>query len=101
MPTQTWRTDGLLWAPPARAVADATRGQADLRAVRAVAADAVQRHKCTIEQLVAELRAGPKHGSAALRAALEDVIAGADSAAEAELIRLIKASDLPEPMYNA
>ncbi|HET7016115.1 MAG TPA: hypothetical protein VFI65_19495 [Streptosporangiaceae bacterium] len=51
--------------------------------------------------MIAELRAGPRQGSAALRAALEDVIAGADSAAEADLIRLIKASGLPEAMYNA
>jgi hypothetical protein len=100
MPAQVWRTDGLLWAPAARAVADATRGQTDMRAVRTIVADAVQRRKCTIEQLIAELRAGPKQGSAALRAALEDVIAGADSVAEAELIALIKASGLPEPMYN-
>ena len=93
--------DGLTWAPPARAMADATRGQTDLRAVRAVVADAVQRRKCTIEQLIVELRAGPNQGSASLRAALADVIAGADSVAEAEFIALIKASDLPEPIYNA
>lgn len=101
MPAQVWRMDGLTWAPPARAMADATRGQTDLRAVRAVVADAVQRRKCTIEQLIVELRAGPNQGSASLRAALADVIAGADSVAEAEFIALIKASDLPEPIYNA
>jgi hypothetical protein len=100
MPTRVWRTDGLLWAPTARAVADATRSQTDLRAVRAIVADAVQRQKCTVEQLSAELQAGPKQGSAALREALKDVIAGADSAAEAEFITLIKASGLPEPKYN-
>src|SRR5712691_2564342 len=79
MPAQVWQTDGLLWALAARAVADATRGQTDLRAARAVVADAVQRGKCTVGQLAAELDAGPKQGSAALRAALEDVMAGADS----------------------
>jgi hypothetical protein len=101
LPEQVRRTDGLRWAPVARAVADATRGQTDLRAVRAIVASTVQQGKCTVAQLIAELEAGPRKGSGALRAALEDVIAGADSAAEAELIRLIKASDLPEPMYNA
>jgi hypothetical protein len=100
MPTTAWQTDGLLWAPAARAVADATRGQTDLRAVRAVVADAIQRSKCTVGQLAAELRAGPKQGSAALRVALEDVVAGADSTAEADLVNLIKSSDLPEPLYN-
>jgi hypothetical protein len=100
LPEQIWRTDGLRWAPTARAVADATRGLTDLRAVRAVVADAVQRGKCTVGQLIAELEAGPKQGSAALRAALREVAAGADSVAEAEFIALIKASGLPEPMYN-
>jgi hypothetical protein len=100
MPAKVWRTDGLLWAPAARAVADAVRGQTDLRAVRAVVADAVQRQKCTVEQLIAELRASPSQGSAALRVALEEVAAGADSVAEAEFIALIKASGLPDPMYN-
>ena len=100
LPEQIWRTDGLRWAPAARAVADATRGQTDLRAVRAVVASAIQQGKCTVGQLAAELEAGPRKGSALLRAALEDVIAGADSTAEAELIALIKASGLPEPMYN-
>jgi hypothetical protein len=100
MPGKVWQTDGLLWAPAARAVADATRGQTDLRAVRAVVAGAVQQGKCTVGQLIAELEAGPKQGSASLRAALEEVAAGADSAAEAEFIALIKASGLPEPMYN-
>jgi len=42
-----------------------------------------------------ELEAGPRRGSAAFRAALEEVIAGADSTAEAEFINLIKSSDLP------
>ncbi len=51
MPAQPWRTDGLLWAPPARAVADATRSQTDLRVVRSIVADAVQRRKCTVEQI--------------------------------------------------
>jgi hypothetical protein len=100
LPEQIWRTDGLRWAPVARAVGDATRGQSDLRSVRAIVADAVQRGKCTIGQLIAELEAGPTRGSAPLRAALEEVIAGADSTVEAELMNLIKASGLPEPMYN-
>ena len=78
LPEQIWRTDGLRWAPIARAVADATRDQSDLRAVRATVADAVQRGKCTIGQLIAELDAGPTRGSAPLRAALEEVAAGAD-----------------------
>ena len=81
-------------------MADATRGQTDLRTVRAIVADAVQHGKCTVGQLAAELAAGPKQGSAAMRTALADVAAGADSAAEADFINLIKRSGLPEPMYN-
>jgi hypothetical protein len=101
MPERPWSSDGLLWAPPARAVADTARGQADLRSVRALVAGAVQQRKCTIEQLTKELQAGPTQGSAALRAALDEVIAGVASLIEGDARTLIKGSGLPEPLYNA
>jgi very-short-patch-repair endonuclease len=100
MPEQVWHTDGLVWAPAARAVADAARMRGDANYVRALVADAVQQRKCTVQQLAAELQAGPKLGSAALRAALEEVADGILSIAEGDLRKLIKNGRLPEPLYN-
>lgn len=100
MPDKTWRFDGLRWASPARAVADAARNARELRDVRALVAEAVQRRKCTVGQLATELRDGPTQGSGALRAALEEVADGVASAAEGDLRKLIKKGGLPEPMYN-
>ena len=100
MPDKPWRLDGLRWAPPARAVADAARGNIAPRDVRALVADAVQRGRCTIQQLAAELGAGPNQRSAALRAALDEVADGIASVAEGDLRALIKKSGLPEPIYN-
>jgi hypothetical protein len=100
MPEQPWRLDGVRWAPPARAVADAARGELEFRAVRALVADAVQQGKCTIQQVAAELSAGPSQGSAALRAALAEVADGIASVAEGDLRSLIKRSGLPMPVFN-
>jgi len=100
MPDQPWRSNGLQWAPPARAVADAVRGFTTMDSARAVVAGAVQQRKCTVQQLAAELRAGPNQGSGALRAALEEVADGIASVAEGDMRKLIKKGRLPEPMYN-
>jgi hypothetical protein len=100
MPERPWVNAGLLWAPPARAVADTVRQQSDLRQVRALVASAVQRNKCTIEQLKSELLSGPTQGSGLLKVALEEVAIGAASIAESDFHQLIKDGDLPEPMYN-
>lgn len=100
MPEQPFLASGIRWAPAARAVTDATRGELDDRDVRALVADAVQQRKCTIEQLGAELAVGPRQGSAALRAALEEVLDGVASISEADLRKLIKSGRLPEPVYN-
>lgn len=100
MPDRPWHTDGLLWAPPARAVADAAWRQTNLDEVRAVVASAVQEGKCTVRQLILELRAGPNQGSGPLRAALAEVADGIGSIAEGDLRKLIKAGRLPRPLWN-
>lgn len=100
MPEQPWFYGGIRWAPAARAVADAARGGLELRDVRAMVADAVQRRICTVTQLATELRAGSPQRSGALCAALEEVADGVASIAEADLRKLIKSGRLPEPMYN-
>jgi len=100
MPERPWKTDGLLWAPPARAAADAARGTIMLRDVRALVAGTVQQGKCTVQQLAEELRAGPNQGSKALRTAIDEVADGVASVAEGDFRNLIRDNDLPKPMYN-
>jgi len=100
MPQAPVLIDGLLWAPPARAVADAVRGDCAMREVRALVANAVQRDACTVPQLAAELRDGPCQGSKGLRLALEEVADGIASVAEGDLRALVKKGGLAEPMYN-
>jgi hypothetical protein len=83
-----------------RAVADAVRGLTDIREVRAVVADSVQRGICPVPRLAEELAAGPVRGSARLRVALAEVADGVRSSAEADLRSLIKRARLPRPMFN-
>jgi hypothetical protein len=83
-----------------RAVADTVWGMTDIREVRAVVADSVQRGICPMPRLAEELAAGPVRGSARLRAALAEVADGIRSSAEADLRSLIKRARLPRPMFN-
>jgi hypothetical protein len=101
MPEQAWKFGPLRYALPARAVADAVRGLASLRDVRAIVADAVQRGSCTVRDLAAELAAGPRPGSALFREVLGDVADGIRSAAEGDLKDLLAGSGLPMPLFNA
>ncbi len=95
-------TDGAVrFAEAARAVADAARELGSFREVRAVAADAVQRRRCRIDQLAEELACGPVRRSAWLRRTLAEVADGVRSAAEADLRDLIRAHRLPPPLFNA
>lgn len=91
---------GIRWAPAARAVADAARGSLEFRDVQAMAADAVQRGICSVNQLAVELREGSPQRSGALRAAIEGVADGIASGAEGDMRTLVKRGRLPEPMYN-
>ena len=95
-------TDGAIrFADAARAVADASRELGSFREVRAVAADAVQRRRCRLDQLTEELAQAPVRHSAWLRRALAEVADGVRSVAEADLRRLIRATGLPDPVFNA
>lgn len=94
---------GIGWiavAACARAVADTSLVYRTLPPVRALVTSAVQARRCTIEQLEAELAAGPQQGSAQLRRAIADVLAGAASIAEAELAEVIQAAGLPQFELN-
>jgi hypothetical protein len=85
----------------ARAVADAARELGSFREVRAVAADAVQRRRCQLDQLAEELAEAPMRQSAWLRRTLGEVADGVRSVAEGDLRTLIKTAGLPAPIFNA
>src|SRR5579859_730114 len=62
MPSQVLMRGPLRLVVAARAVADTARLLTELREVRAVVADAVQRDRCTVRDLARELRDGPVRG---------------------------------------
>ena len=97
----TWRVNGLPVCSPARAVVDAARRKLSLDDVRALAAECIQKRKATTDQVAAELHAGASAGSLLLRLVLAEVADGVHSVAEAQLRRLLRSTDLPQPRWNA
>lgn len=79
----------------ARATADLALERRRQEDVRALVAEAVRRDVCTIADLAAELRAGPRRGSAFLRQAVDEVGAGAWSAPEARAATLLRRARVP------
>jgi hypothetical protein len=100
MPERIWQMGPVRYVPPSRAVADAVRDMTSLRDVRAVVADAVQRSRCRVRELAAELGEGPSSGSALFREALADVAEGIRSTAEADLKDLLVKAKIPMPLFN-
>ena len=101
MPGDLYTTGPIRFTPVARAVADAARGMNRFSDVQALVCEAVQRGRCTLEELVQELTQGPSAGRQWYRMALAELSDGIRSAAEADLKRLIDRSDLEKPVYNA
>jgi hypothetical protein len=101
MPALVAYSGAIQFALPARAVADAALGLGSQSAVRALVAAAVQQRVCTVEQLAAELAAGPVRDSRWLRQAVGEAVAGVRSVPEGDLRQLIAAAELPEPWFNA
>lgn len=97
-----YSTLGLRFAPLPRAVADAARWMKRYEDVQAVVSQALQQggNRCTIEELIDELKAGPKAGSKWFRDALAEASEGVRSVAEADLKRAIVRSRMETPMYN-
>ncbi|MFJ7215439.1 hypothetical protein [Amycolatopsis sp. NPDC098790] len=91
---------GLRVAEPSRAVLDGCRQMSELRPVRALLTEAVQRSFTTWEQLNEELANGSQRGSAVPRLVLAEMAGGAESVAELDAVRLWKRSGLPEPKWN-
>ena len=101
MPGRPWTVGGIRFAPPPRAVADAALTLTASDEVRAMVADAVQRNRCTISELTAELNRGPVRGSARFRQALAEVADGVRSVAEGDLRNLLRRGRAPVPYFNA
>jgi hypothetical protein len=94
------RIGPIRFAPPARAVADASHWFTKLGDVRALVAEAVQKQVCSIAQIGMELEEGANRDSAYLRKALAAVRSGIRSEAEADFRDRILRSDLMAPQYN-
>jgi very-short-patch-repair endonuclease len=92
---------GPACAPVARAVADLALERRRLDDVRSLVAEVVRRRQCSVEELIAELVAGPRNGSAHLRQAIDEVADGAWSAPEARAARLLRAAHVPPFEQNA
>lgn len=101
LPSRFMASGPLRLVPAARAVADTTRLLTDVGEVRAVVADAVQRGRCTVLELAAELRGGPIRDSGKFRSVLAEVAEGIRSIAEGDLRSLIRTARLPMPLFNA
>lgn len=101
LPAPGARDLAIAFAPAARAVVDAARGLQRRSDVRAVVAGAVQRGRCGIADLAAELAAGPVRGSALTRVVLGEVADGIRSPAEGDFRVLVLRSGLPVPLFNS
>ncbi len=101
-PTPYVLADGVVSIEPAaRAVADAARTTLAPRDAVALVIEAVQSGTVRLAELHHELWAGPRHGSATLRKAVEAAATGAWSAPEHDLLVLVGTSTLlPDPWPN-
>jgi hypothetical protein len=70
MPGNLYTTGPIRFTSPARAVADAARAMDRFSDVQALVCEAVQRGRCTLEQLGQELNGGPSAGTRWYRMAL-------------------------------
>lgn len=93
-------------APHARAAVDACRrllagaGHHGRRQARATALAVVQQRLCDVAELRAECESGPRRLRRRVRAIVDEVAAGVRSLPEADLRLLVRASELPEPLWN-
>jgi hypothetical protein len=85
----------------ARAIADAAAQCRDIRTVRAMVGESVQSQLCLTEDLVEELARMRRNGSALLRRAVDEVVAGVRSVVEAELrAGTLRSKVLPTVLWN-
>lgn len=101
MPVSCTRVGPARYAPAPRAVGDAARGMKRASDVQTLICRAVQKKKCTSEELAAEVGEGPVQGSRMFREAVLEVTEGIWSSPEGDLKKLIGRSGLAKPIYNA
>jgi len=88
-------------ASPARAVVDAGRVVGDLRAVRALFAEAVQTGHTDLIAIERELRRAKRSRTAIANRAFQELVDGVRSSPEAELRNLIRSDrSLPPTLWN-
>jgi hypothetical protein len=92
--------DGVLMAPPARAILDGLRRIRHLDPVRALLIDAVRSGLCTHRQLTTELESGSKRGTAVPRSVLRVLESDIRSVAEADSLVVARKSGLPPAEHN-
>jgi hypothetical protein len=92
--------DGIPVAPLVRCVMDAARELRDLDQVRNVMMEAVQRRRTPISWLQEELERGPIPGSARPRVVITELIRGARSVPESDLVHLLAGSDSLPPAHH-
>lgn len=92
IPYRTVVIRGLRTAGAARALTDYCLGIARLSDVQSAVSEVVRRQLCTVGELEASYRMGPRRGSANLRIAIEDATHGAWSVPEARLGRGLRAA---------
>ncbi|MFI7573859.1 hypothetical protein [Micromonospora sp. NPDC049497] len=95
------RTSLYAVCSPARAVVDAARGLRQLRPVRAMVGEVIQRGFTDLATLDEEIRRARRSRTALIRKAFSEVAAGTRSAPEAELRECLGGSVvLPEILWN-
>jgi very-short-patch-repair endonuclease len=98
---QRRRAPGPARAEVARAVVDLALVTRRVDDVRALVTEVLRRRLCTVDELAAELDAGPRRGSAHLRRSIEEAAAGAWSAPEARVGSLLRRAGVPRFEQNA
>ncbi|AUI63058.1 hypothetical protein [Amycolatopsis sp. BJA-103] len=83
-----------------RATLDVCRRQTEIRPVRALMSEVVQREYSSFERLSRELAHGSQRGSAVPRHVLAELATGQESIAEIDARRVWARSGLPEPVWN-
>jgi Transcriptional regulator, AbiEi antitoxin len=96
------RDVGLYWiTSPARAVVDACRTAPDLRVVRSIMAEAVQRNFVSLRTLDDEIRRAARSRTALVRRVMSEILTGVRSSPEAELRDITARSTvLPAILWN-
>ena len=103
--TRRWpdeqRVNGLTLPSTARAIADTARRARTVREVTALVDECLRRGLTALEELMSELRDGPRQGSAHLRAALHARRQSAEHGVHGLVSAVIDGAGLSEPLWEA